>query len=85
MPGAGCPNPDCPPTEKAPIDVPESDDEAGAEPDRFTADEVAALLVPLDTIDRWHQEGTVLRVSRVAHPHKATEHTGSAASEQSEA
>jgi hypothetical protein len=44
MPGAGCPNPDCPPTEKAPIDVPESDDEAGAEPDRFTADEVAALF-----------------------------------------
>ena len=54
-----CPNPGCPPTEKAPIGVPESDDEAGAEPDRFTADEVAALLnVPLDTIDQWHQEGT---------------------------
>ena len=55
-----CPNPDCPPTEIAPVDVPESGEGTAAEPERsFTADEVAALLnVPLDTIDEWHQEGT---------------------------
>jgi hypothetical protein len=54
-----CPDPNCPPTAIVPVDVPESDDEAGAEPDRFTADEVGALLnVPLDTISEWHQEGT---------------------------
>jgi hypothetical protein len=66
-----CPNPDCPATEIAPVDVPESGENwasrrrvqragTGAEPERsFTADEVATLLnVPLDTIDEWHQEGT---------------------------
>jgi hypothetical protein len=55
-----CPNPDCPPTEIAPVDVPESGEETAAEPERsFTADEVAALLnVPLDTISEWHKEGT---------------------------
>jgi hypothetical protein len=49
-----------PPTENAPIDVPESGEEAGVEEERtFTTDEVAMLLnVPLDTIDQWHQEGT---------------------------
>ena len=54
-----CPNPDCPPTEIAPADEPESGEEAGGESERFTTDEVAALLnVPLDTIHQWHQEGT---------------------------
>jgi hypothetical protein len=55
-----CPNPDCPPTEIAPVDVPESGEGTSAEPERsFTADEVAALLnVPLDTISEWHKEGT---------------------------
>jgi hypothetical protein len=55
-----CPNPDCPATEIAPVDVPESGERTGAEPERsFTADEVATLLnVPLETIDEWHQEGT---------------------------
>ena len=55
-----CPNPDCPPTEIAPADVPESGEGTGAEAERsFTADEVAALLnVPLDTISEWHTEGT---------------------------
>jgi hypothetical protein len=54
-----CPNPDCPPTENAPIDVPESG-EAGAESEpAFTTDEIAALLnVPPDTIAEWHKEGT---------------------------
>jgi hypothetical protein len=53
-------NPDCPPTEIAPVDVPESVEGTGAEAERsFTADEVAALLnVPLDTISEWHKEGT---------------------------
>jgi hypothetical protein len=55
-----CPNPDCPPTEIAPVDVPESGEGTGAEAERsFTADQVAALLnVPLDTISEWHTEGT---------------------------
>jgi hypothetical protein len=55
-----CPDPNCPPTTIAPVDVPESGEEAGAEEEaRFTTDEVAALLnVPLDTISEWHQEGT---------------------------
>jgi hypothetical protein len=54
-----CPNPDCPPTALAPVDVPESGESAGAEAERFTTDEVAALLnVPLDTIHQWHEEGT---------------------------
>jgi hypothetical protein len=55
-----CPNPDCPPTENAPIDVPESGEAAGAESEpAFTTDEVAALLtVPPDTIPEWHEEGT---------------------------
>ena len=43
----------------APVEVTESGEEAGAERERFTADEVAALLnVPLGTIHKWHQEGT---------------------------
>jgi len=47
-----CPKSDCPPTEVAPVDVPESGEAASAESERpFTTDEVAALLnVPLDTI-----------------------------------
>ena len=55
-----CPNPDCPPTKIAPVDVPESGERTGAEAERsFTADQVAALLnVPLDTIAEWHTEGT---------------------------
>jgi hypothetical protein len=55
-----CPDPNCPPTASAPVDVPESGESAGAEAERtFTTDEVAMLLnVPLDTIDQWHQEGT---------------------------
>jgi hypothetical protein len=54
-----CPDPNCPPTAIAPVDVPESGEEAGAESERFTTDEVAALLnVPLSTIHKWHQEGT---------------------------
>jgi excisionase family DNA binding protein len=55
-----CPKSDCPPTEIAPVDVPESGESAGAETERpFTTDEVAALLnVPLDTIYEWHKEGT---------------------------
>ena len=55
-----CPNPDCPPTEIAPVHVAESGKAASAEAERtFTTDEVAALLnVPLDTIHQWHQEGT---------------------------
>ena len=55
-----CPNPDCPPTEIAPVDVPESGEGTGAGAERsFTADQVAALLnVPLDTISEWHTEGT---------------------------
>jgi hypothetical protein len=55
-----CPNPDCPPTENPPVDVPESSEGAGAESGRpFTTDEVAALLnVPADTISEWHQEGS---------------------------
>jgi len=54
-----CPDPNCPPTTIAPVDVPESGEDAGAESERFTTDEVAALLdVPLDTIHQWHQEGT---------------------------
>jgi Helix-turn-helix domain len=55
-----CPDPNCPPTAIAPEDVPDSDEEAGAESDaRFTTDEVATLLnVPLDTIEEWHKEGT---------------------------
>jgi excisionase family DNA binding protein len=55
-----CPNPDCPPTEIAPVDVPKSGETAGAQSETpFTTDEVAALLnVPLDTISEWHQEGT---------------------------
>jgi hypothetical protein len=55
-----CPRPDCPHTENAPRDVPESGKEAGAasEPP-FTTDEVAAMLnVPLETISEWHKEGT---------------------------
>jgi excisionase family DNA binding protein len=53
-----CPKPDCPPTESAPRDVPESEGAAESE-SYFTTDEVAALLnVPLDTIHQWHQEGT---------------------------
>jgi excisionase family DNA binding protein len=55
-----CPKSDCPPTEIAPVDVPESGEAPGAESERpFTTDEVAALLnVPLDTIHEWHEEGT---------------------------
>jgi hypothetical protein len=55
-----CPNPDCPPTEIAPVDVPEPGEAAGAQSETpFTTDEVAALLnVPLDTISEWHKEGT---------------------------
>jgi excisionase family DNA binding protein len=55
-----CPKSDCPPTEIAPVDVPESGEEASAEEEaRFTTDEVARLLnVSLDTIHQWHQEGT---------------------------
>jgi hypothetical protein len=55
-----CPKSDCPPTEIAPVDVPESGEEASAEAEaRFTTDEVARLLnVPLDSIYQWHQEGT---------------------------
>ena len=55
-----CPNPDCPPTEIAPVDVMEFGEGTGAEPERsFTTDEVAALLnVPPDTISEWHKEGT---------------------------
>jgi hypothetical protein len=53
-----CPNSDCPPTEIAPVDVPESGEAAGAESERrFTTDEVAAQLdVPLDTIHEWHKK-----------------------------
>ena len=61
MPGMwSCPDPNCQPTAIAPVDVPESGEEAGVEAEaRFTTDEVAALLnVPLDTIHQWHQEGT---------------------------
>jgi excisionase family DNA binding protein len=55
-----CPKSDCPPTEIASVDVPESGEAAGAESEPpFTTDEVAALLsVPLDTIYKWHKEGT---------------------------
>jgi excisionase family DNA binding protein len=55
-----CPKSDCPPTEIAPLDVPESGESAGSESERpFTTDEVAVLLnVPLDTIYEWHEEGT---------------------------
>ena len=55
-----CPKSDCPPTEIAPLDVPASGEAAGAESEPpFTTDEVAALLnVPLNTIDKWHEEGT---------------------------
>jgi hypothetical protein len=55
-----CPDPNCPPTAIAPVDVPESGEEAGVEAEaRFTTDEVARLLnVPLHTIHKWHQEGT---------------------------
>ena len=54
-----CPNPDCPATDIASVDVPESVEGTAAEPERFTTDEVAALFnVPLDTIDEWHKEGT---------------------------
>jgi excisionase family DNA binding protein len=55
-----CPKSDCPPTEIAPVDLPESGEAPGAESERsFTTDEVAALLnVPLDTIQEWHEEGT---------------------------
>jgi hypothetical protein len=54
-----CPDPNCPPTAIAPVDVPESGESAGAEAEaRFTTDEVAALLnVPLDIIHEWHEEG----------------------------
>ena len=48
-----CPDPNCPPTAIAPADVTESGEAAGAEPERFTTDEVAALLnVPLGTIHK---------------------------------
>ena len=54
-----CPNPNCPATAIAPVDVPKSGKEPRAESERFTTDEVAALLnVPLDTISEWHREGT---------------------------
>jgi excisionase family DNA binding protein len=55
-----CPKSDCPPTEIAPLDVPASGEAAGAESEPpFTTDEVAALLnVPLNTIYKWHKEGT---------------------------
>ena len=55
-----CPKSDCPPTEVAPVDVPEFGEAAGAGSESpFTTDEVAALLnVPLDTIYEWHKEGT---------------------------
>ena len=55
-----CPKSDCPPTEIAPVDVPESGEAAGAESERpFTTDEVAALLnIPIDTVHKWHEEGT---------------------------
>jgi hypothetical protein len=54
-----CPEPNCPPTGTAPVDVPESGEEASAETEaRFTTDEVARLLnVPFGTIHQWHQEG----------------------------
>jgi hypothetical protein len=55
-----CPDPNCQPTAIAPVDAPESGEEAGVEAEaRFTTDEVARLLnVPLHTIHKWHQEGT---------------------------
>ncbi|HEX6759520.1 MAG TPA: helix-turn-helix domain-containing protein [Propionibacteriaceae bacterium] len=54
-----CPDPNCPPTAIAPVDVPESGEDAGAESKRFTTDEVARLLnVPFHTLHKWHQEGT---------------------------
>jgi predicted DNA-binding transcriptional regulator AlpA len=55
-----CPKSDCPPTEIAPVDLPESGEAAGAESEPpFITDEVAALLnVPPDTIYKWHKEGT---------------------------
>jgi hypothetical protein len=60
-----CPNPDCPPTEIAPVDEPESGEEAGAESERFTTDEVAALLnVPLDTSTSGTRKAQGLRVIR---------------------
>jgi hypothetical protein len=54
-----CPDPNCRPTASAPVDVPESGEEAGVEAEaRFTTDEVARLLnVPFGTIHKWHQEG----------------------------
>ena len=54
-----CPKSDCPPTEIAPVDVPQSG-ESGPESERpFTTDEVAVLLnVPPDTVYEWHEEGT---------------------------
>jgi hypothetical protein len=55
-----CSKRDCPPTENAPRDVPESEDAAGAESEPpFTTNEVAALLnVPADTIYEWHKKGS---------------------------
>jgi hypothetical protein len=60
-----CPKPDCPPTENAPRDVPESGEAADAESEPpFTTDEVAALLnVPRDAISEWHKEGTASGLS----------------------
>lgn len=53
-----CPDPNCPPAAIAPADVPESGEEAGGESERFTTDEVAALLnVPLAAIQQWHLVG----------------------------
>jgi hypothetical protein len=59
-----CPDPNCPATATAPVGVPESGEEAGAEAEaRFATDEVARLLnVPLGTIHQWHQEGAGPRV-----------------------
>jgi hypothetical protein len=55
-----CPDPNCPPTAIAPVDVPEYDEAADAESEPpFTTDEVAMLLnVPPATVHQWHQEGT---------------------------
>jgi hypothetical protein len=53
-----CPKPDCPPTENAPRDVPESEEAAESE-SYFTTAEVAALLnVSITAISEWHKEGT---------------------------
>jgi hypothetical protein len=61
-----CPNPDCPPSEIVPVDVPESGEAAGAEAEgTFTTDEVAALLnVPLTPSTSGTRKAQGLRVIR---------------------